>query len=142
LKPLLQQCVAHLLSIISHRNGQRLLRPQQHHQLLAPRDACVEEVPLKEDVVLHEDGHHHGGIFGALRLVHGRGIGEDKLVQVREVLADELPVKVDIDLLLLPVDPLDPADITVVHILVVVVFDLHHLVACLEGLASPQKLVL
>ena len=101
-------------------------------------------------------GPRGGAMFGALRHAVERLpvvplvapanlpvmlVCEDDLVELGEVVTDELPVEVDPDLLLLPVYAPDPAYVTVVDVLIVVVPDLHDLIARLEYPASPLELV-
>src|SRR5439155_23844891 len=59
----------------AHRDRDSFLLADKHHQLLAARDARVEQVPLEHGVVL---GHHRdddGGILRALALVNRRRVG-------------------------------------------------------------------
>ncbi len=86
------------------------------------------------------NGHHGRRALAALALVHRDGVGQAQLVQVREVEGDHPVVEPDVDLLLLQVDALDAADVAVEDVLVVVVPELHHLVARPEEAGAPHHL--
>ena len=74
-KPLVQLRPAPPARDVANRDGDRLLLANQNDEVLAPGDTGVEEIPLQHGVVLRHDRDDHGGIFGALALVDGRGIG-------------------------------------------------------------------
>ena len=79
--------------------------------------------------MLGQDRNHHGGVFGTLGFVDGDRVGVDEFVQFREVVGDLPAVEGNQHLLPLHVDANDPADVAVVDLLVIVVRNLHHLVA-------------
>ena len=123
-------------TLVTHGNRQRLPLPDQHHQPLASRDAGVEQVARQHGVVLRRHRDHHRRVFGALALVDRRGIGQHQFVQFAETVADLPAVEVGDQLALGRVDaPHDPK-VAVVDIAIVVVLDLHDLVARTEGPAE------
>ena len=63
----------------ANRDGDGLLLADENHQPLAARDAGIEEISLQHGVVLGQDRDDHGGIFGALALVDGGGIGRNSV---------------------------------------------------------------
>ena len=58
-----------LRTVIIDGDAQRFLLPDHHHQLLAPRDPRVDEVPLQEHVVLRGKRDHDRRELRSLRLV-------------------------------------------------------------------------
>ena len=76
----------------------------------------------------HQQGHDHDGVFRALRLVDGGGIGQRQLVEFRVLVLDAVAVERDSQSPLLHVHMLHRADITVENVLIVVVAYLHHAV--------------
>ena len=89
---------------------------------------------------MHRDDH--GGIFRALALVDGRGIGRHQHVEFAKSVGDGPAVKAGDDLAGVGIDVVDIADVAVVDLLVVVVLDLHDLVAGGEGPAEPLDLAI
>lgn len=75
----------------------------------------------------HRDYHHR--ILRALRFVHGDGIGKDNLIEIREIIGHLPAIKDDADLLGFGIDFQDTPDVSIEDFLVVIVFDLHDLVA-------------
>src|SRR5208282_1327560 len=123
-------------------NGDRdgLLLADENHELLATGDASVEEIPLQHHVVLGQDGNDHGGIFGALALVDGGGIGGNQRVELAEAIGHRVSVEARHELARVGIDVDDVADIAVVDLLVVVILDLHDLVARSEDRAETLDL--
>src|ERR1700733_427900 len=74
--------------------------------------------------------------FLGLALVDGWGIGQHQLIELTEAIAHRSAVKRDHKLAFLQIDPLHDAKITVVDLTIVVVLDLHDLVAWTEGPAK------
>src|SRR5271157_5123843 len=62
-------------------NGDRdgLLLTDENQEPLAARNPGVEQISLQHRVVLGEDRDDHGGIFSALALVDGGGIGGNRV---------------------------------------------------------------
>ena len=73
------------------------------------------------------------GYSGALALVDGGGIGRDQRVELAEAVGHRAPVEARLEFARLGVDVVDIADVAVVDLLVVVVLDLHDLVAGRKG---------
>ena len=92
--------------------------------------------------MLRQDGDDHGGIFRTLALVNGRGVGGYQGVQLAEAVGDDPPVEARAQLACLWLHVLDVADVAVVDVLVVIVFDLHHLVVRRKGRAETLDLAL
>jgi hypothetical protein len=67
--------------------------------------------------VLGEDGDDHGGIFGALALVDGRGIGGDQRVEFAEAVGRGAPVEARLEFPRIGIDIDDVADVAVVDLL-------------------------
>ena len=82
--------------------------------------------------MLRVDDDDDGRIFAPLRLVDGRRVGKDELVEVSAVVFDRTPVEVHNHRAVVGVDGLHESDVAVVDILVVVVTELHHAVADAE----------
>ena len=114
----------------------------EHHQSLAPGDAGVEQVPLQHRVVLGQNGNHDGGIFGALAFVNGRGVGRHQRVEFAKAINDSAPIEAGGEFAVVWIDIVDVADVTVIDFLVVVILDLHDLVAGREGPAKAFDLSL
>ena len=104
-----------------HGDSDRLLLADQHHQSLAACHAGVEQIALQHRVVLGHDGNDHGRIFGALRFVNGRRVGQHDLIEFPERVGDQPAVEVDRDLGLLGIDGGDEPDIAVERLPLVVV---------------------
>src|SRR5262249_31815242 len=83
------------------------------------------------------EGDYDGWIFRALALVNCRCVGEYQLIQVAKPVDDLTTVKLDDDFAFLHVDARHEAEVAIVDILVVIVLDLHDLVARAEGPAKP-----
>ena len=75
------------------------------------------------------ENHDDGGVFAALALVDGAGVGELQFVEFVILVGDEFFVEEDGDFALFLVDAVDDSDVAVEHVLVVVVLDLHDAVA-------------
>ena len=88
------------------------------------------------------DRDDHGGIFRALAFVNGRGIGRYQHVEFAKSVSDGSTVKAGNDLACIGVDVVDIADVAVVDLLIVIVLDLHDLVAGGEGPAEPLHLAI
>src|SRR6267378_2644633 len=126
----------------AHCDRDGFLLADQHDQLLAARDAGVEEVPLQHGVVL---GHHRdddGGVLRALAFVNRRSIGRHQRVECAKAVSNGTAVKAGRKLARLRVYIVDVADVAVINLLVVIVLDLHDLVAGCEGPAEAFDLAL
>ena len=75
------------------------------------------------------ENYDDGGVFAALALMNGAGVGELQFVEFVVLVGDEFFVEEDGDFALFFVDAVDDSDIAVEYVLVVVVLDLHDAVA-------------
>lgn len=124
------------------RNGNRLLLSYQHDQFLAPGDPSIEQITLQHGVVLRHDRYYDGRVFRALAFVDGCGIGRHQCVEFAEAVNDQASVKGCSELTVIRLDIPDVADVTVVDLLVVIVLDLHNLIAGRESPAESLDLTL
>ena len=113
--------------------------PHKYTYLLGSGDACIYEVALKHHIVLHRYRHYHHRELRALALVDCYGIGQCQLVQLRDVVFNKAAVESHCQRSLIGVNRCDIADVAVEHVLVVVVADLHHLVALSISVAASRK---
>ena len=77
----------------------------------------------------HEYGHHDDRVLTALGFVYRCGIGQHQLVKLRHVIDNQTVVKLDAQLPILRVNVLYDADVPVEDLFLVIVADLHDLVA-------------
>ena len=75
-----------LRTVVADGNAQRLLLPDHHEQLLAPRDPRVDQVPLQKHVVLRGERNHHCRELRPLRLMDRDCISQRHFVQFAEVV--------------------------------------------------------
>ena len=99
------------------------------HVAFCAGDGGVDEVALQHYIVAGVEHHDDGGVFAALALVDGAGVGELQFVQFFVLVGDEFFIEEDGDFPLFLVDAVDDSDVAVEHVLVVVVLDLHDAVA-------------
>ena len=121
----------------AHGDGDRFLLPDQDHQSFAACHAGIEQIALQHRVVLGDDGDDHGWIFGALRFMDGRRVRQHDLIEFSERVGDRPAVEVDRDNSFLGINGGDEPDIAVEGLLLVVVGNLHDLVAHPIGEAEP-----
>src|SRR6516165_4419200 len=100
----------------------------------------LEKIPLQHGVMLGEHRDYHGGIFRSLALVNGRRVGRHQHVQLTESISEGPAIEAHSDLACVGFNIADVADIAVVDVLFVIVFDLHHFVAGGKGPAEPPDL--
>jgi DNA-binding Lrp family transcriptional regulator len=100
-----------------------------------------ELVPLA-GVVLHHDRDDHGRIFRALAFVDGRGVGRHQRVEFAKPVGDGAAVEASGELAVVGINIVDVADVAVIDLLVVVVLDLHYLVAGRKAPTEPLDLAL
>jgi hypothetical protein len=74
-KPFLEFRPASATRDIRYRDRDHLFLAGENDEALTARDAGIEEITLQHCAVLGENRDDHGGIFGALTLVDGGGIG-------------------------------------------------------------------
>src|ERR1700677_4740326 len=82
--------------------------------------------------MLGEDWDDHGRVFRALTLVDGHGVGGNKRVEFAEAVGHRAPIEAGRQFASLGIDIVDVADVAIVDFLVIVVLDLHDLVAWRE----------
>ena len=92
--------------------------------------------------MLRHDWDHHGRIFRALAFVDGRGVGQHQRVAFAKPVADGAAVEASGELAIIGINIFNVADVTVINLLIVVVLDLHHLVAGRKGPTEPLDLTL
>src|SRR5580692_1057591 len=116
----------------------RFLLPEQDDELLAAGDPGVKQIALQHHIVLRRDGNDDSGKFRALRFMDRRRVSEDDLVEFAEGIGDRPSVESDRHLAEVEIDGSDEADVAVVDLFVIVVLDLHDLVA--DGKRRPEFL--
>src|SRR5689334_797294 len=118
---------------LANRDGDRLLLANQNDEAFSPGDTRVEEVPLQHGVVLGHDRDHDGRVLRALALMDGHGIGRDQRVELAKAVGDRTAVEAGVEFADIGIDVVDITDVTVIDLLVVVVLDLHDLIARRES---------
>ena len=108
---------------------------------LGTGDSSVDEIALEHDVVGEVNGDDDDGIFAALTLVDGRGIGKAELVKLCRFVFHLLTVEADGERAVFHIDCVDESDVTVEHLLGVVVLELQHAVALAEGKAGTCETI-
>ena len=89
--------------------------------------------------MLGHDWKNDDWILASLRFMNRDGIGQNHLVKLRKVVTDFLSIKIDGQFSVFPVDLRYPPDVSVKDLLVVIVGDLHDLVAQFERPAAVQR---
>jgi hypothetical protein len=120
----------------NQQRRERLLPADNDDQPLAPRHGGIKQVPLQRGVMLRSQRNDQDRILGALRLVNGRRVGEQQLVQFGEAVRHRPAIELDDHFRSLGIDLSDNAEAAVVDLLAVVVLDQHHSVA--EGTRSSS----
>ena len=116
----------------------RLLLPKQDDEPLATGDTGVKQIALQHHIVLRRDGNDDSGIFRALRFMDRRHVSEDDLVEFAEGVGDWPAVESDRHLAEFEIDGFDVADVAIIDLFVIVILDLHDLVA--DGKGRPEFL--
>ena len=114
---------------IADREGTGFGLSDQHHQLLAPCDASIQEVAGQHRIVLGGQRDDHSRVLGALTFVHGGRIGQSHFIKFRHVIGHVAAVEADDDLALLQVDAHHLANVPVEGIFIVVIDRLDDLIA-------------
>ena len=114
---------------VAHRPLQGLGLGEQDDQPPGAGDGGIEQVAAQHATVLAQQRQHDGRVLRALRLVDGDRVGDGQAVQLVGGIGEPAAVHGDLERLRPLVDGGDPADIAVVDLAVVVVLELHHLVA-------------
>jgi len=132
LQPLLEFRIALGDGDMADSIPQGTLLTDDNADFLGTGDGGVDEVALEHDIVGEVDGDDDDGIFTALALVDGRGIGETEFVELRGLVFHCLAVEADGQCAVLHIDSGDESDVAVEHFLGVVVLELQHTVAFAE----------
>src|SRR5271166_873071 len=90
--------------------------------------------------MLGEHRDDYSWVFRALAFMNGRCVCGHQHVEFSKSVSDRSAVEARDDLTRIGIDVVDGADIAVVDLLVVVVLDLHHLIAERKGPAKPLDL--
>lgn len=93
------------------------------------RDGGVDEVALQHNAVAGIQHDDDCGVFAALTFVNRAGVSVDELIDFIGFVIDSFVVVKDRDFLGVFGDFVDDADISIKHVLIVIVADLHHAVA-------------
>lgn len=111
------------------RDVEGLGRADEDAYLLGTGYARVDEIALEHDVVAHAHRHDYHRELRALALVNGDGIGERQFIELRHVVFNRVAVEDHGQCSVGGIDSGDIADVAVEYVLVVIVANLHHLVA-------------
>jgi hypothetical protein len=122
------------------RDGNGFLLANQNDKPLTTGNAGIEQITLQHGVVLRHDRHHDGGVFRALALVDGRRIGRHQGVELAKAVGDRTPIETGGEFAVVRLNTVHVADVAVIDLFVVIVLDLHDLVAGRECPAEPLDL--
>ena len=92
--------------------------------------------------MLRHERNDHRWVFRALALVDARGVRRHKGVELAKAIGDRAPVKTGGEFAFFRLNVRHKPDVAVVDLLVIVVFDLHDLVAWREGPPEPFHLAI
>src|SRR5262249_9661657 len=109
-------------------------------QSFSAGDARIKQITLQHGVMLRQHWNDDRRVFRTLTLVDGYGICRNERVQLAEAIDYGTPIEACSKLAFVKVEIHHIADIAVVDLLVVVVLDLHDLVAGREGPAESLDL--
>ncbi len=118
---------------VVRRHPQRAAFAHQHDELFSARQRGVEEVPRQHRVMGVGQHHHHRRVFRALGLVDRRRIGRDQAFELVGGVGDLAGVEGDRHEAGALVGRNHIANVAVEDFLLIVILDLHHLVAAGEG---------
>src|SRR5439155_6853208 len=135
-EPVAQFRPAAPLLAAAHRHRERALLPDDDHEALAAGHAGIDQIALQHRVVLRRQRDDHRVVFRALALVDCRRIGERELIELAAAIGDGASIEIGGELAALGIDPGYNTEIAVVNVAVVIVLDLHDLVAGAEDLAE------
>src|ERR1700738_2715435 len=90
--------------------------------------------------MLGEHRDDHSWVFRALAFMNGRRVRRHQHIEFSKCVSDRSAVEARNDLTRVGVNLVDGADIAVVDLLVVIVLNLHHLIAGSKGPAKPLDL--
>src|SRR6516225_9126168 len=117
-------------------NCQCLSLPDEHDEALATRHPRIDQISLQHRVMLRPQRDDYRRVFRALALVDCRRVGQHQLIELTKTICDFPAVEVDVEFAFLEIDARHDAEIAVVDVLVVIVLDLHDLVARTESPAE------
>src|SRR6516164_8306267 len=115
-------------------NCQCLSLPDEHDEALATRHPRIDQISLQHRVMLRPQRDDYRRVFRALALVDCRRVGQHQLIELTKTICDFPIVEVDVEFAFL-IDARN--EIAVVDVLVVIVLNLHDLVAWTESPAEP-----
>ncbi len=81
--------------VVAHRKADGLFGADEYHKPLAAGDAGVEQVAVEHLEMAHVDRDDHAGALAALIFVDRDGVGEDEIIDLRELVLDALIIKTD-----------------------------------------------
>ena len=116
-----------------------LVVPTSTHIFLGAGYAGVDEVALEHDEVFHRHGHDHNRKFRALALVDCDCVCQHNLVKFCYVVFYKAAVECNGQSPLVGIGGSDIADVAVEYVLVIVIANLHHLVALTESVAATSQ---
>jgi hypothetical protein len=111
--------------IILDGDVEGLVGTDDHTQLFGTGQRRVKEIPLKQNIMLSQEGHDHGLIFTALRFMDRDGIGEGDVIELIFFITHGSPIKINSNPVFLFVNIDDKANVTVEDFFLVVIADLH-----------------
>src|SRR6516165_2338120 len=117
-------------------DGQCLPLPYKDDEALAAGHPRIDQVALQHRVVLGRQRDDHRRVLRALALMDCRRVGEHQLVELAKAVGNFAAIEIDVELAFLHVDVGHDAEVPVVDLLVIIVLDLHDLVARTEGPAE------
>lgn len=136
LQPILEFGVPLADRKVSHSVGKGIGLPDKHAYLLGTGDACINQVALQHNEMGHHNGHDHDGVFRALSLVYGGGVGKREFVEFCRLVFHHLPVKVHTDGAFFQIYRPDDSDVSVENVFLVVVPYLHNPVVRAVGVTA------
>ena len=95
MQPLLQAGVSLLHGLVVDGVGQRLGGAHEDAEAFGSRDAGIDEIALQHHEVGHQQGDDDHGIFRALRLVDGGGVGQRQFIEFGVLVTDRAAIEED-----------------------------------------------
>ena len=125
-EPFFQPCVPSGAAVVAHSLVERSGCGKYPHVSFRAGDGRIKQVPLEHYVVAGVENHDDGGVFAALALVDGAGVGQLQVLDFVSFVIHRLVVEKDRHGGLVLFDVEDNSHVAVEHVLVVVVGGLHH----------------
>ena len=120
---------------------ERVGLPYKDAEAFGAGDRGVEQVTLQQHAMLNDERYDDDGIFAALALVDGNGVGQHQFVQLMELVANEeracLLYEFDFERCAVFVNAANPANVAVEDAFVVVVARLHDFIADAQNSIAP-----